>query len=313
MPKSSIPQILAAADIGSNTAHLLVAQYDNGKLTRLSDLNEWLSLGEIVTKTGHIPPDTEALLIKTCEAFKRLSRLHQAEGLYIFATEAMRKASNGADVLAKLAKIGTPVDLIDGRREAEYGLAGAWIDGQVDAKRILMVEVGGGSVQVAFADGQGAELPKINDERSLPLGTGALIARLGITQPATNIQVKELKTLVRAELEPAFSGKQTPDAIVGVGGVARGVWRSLHPDGDPFLRYEEIEYLIWAAQRLTNEQIANRFNVKLRRASTLLPGAILYRTILECAGQDQIRVSRFGVREGAILEMAKGRLKPARP
>jgi len=225
----------------------------------------------------------------------------------------MRKASNGAEVLARLARDGTPIDLIDGRREAEFGLAGAWLDSRSSAERILMVEVGGGSAQVAFAQGRGDDLPMIQEERSLPLGTGALIGRLGITQPSSEAQLADLEEFVKHQLQPAFDGQKPTDTIIGVGGVARGVWRSLHPDGNPVVCREEIDYLIWATRRLTHEEVSARFNVKLRRASTLLPGAVVYRTILECAGADQIRVSRFGVREGAILEMAQGRLKPERP
>jgi exopolyphosphatase/guanosine-5'-triphosphate,3'-diphosphate pyrophosphatase len=311
-----IPRVLAAADIGSNTAHILVARADSQEVVRLSDTNEWLSLGEIVTRHGSIPEETEALLAKTMRAFRRLAHLYDAEGIYVFATEAMRKASNGKEIIERLAKEGIPIDLIDGRREAELGMRGAWLDCAQRAPRVILAEVGGGSAQISFAGANGP-LPVIQEERSLPLGTGTLIGKLGITQPADDNQIKRLVDYIETMVKPLFpspkgrkAGTEERPYVVGVGGVARGVWRSLHPDGDPFVEAEEIDYLIWATQRLTEAQISQRFNVKLKRAATLLPGAVLYRTILGCAGETQLKVSRFGVREGAILEMAEGRIKP---
>ena len=100
----------------------------------------------------------------------------------------------------------------------------------------------------------------------------------------------------------------SPNAIVS-GGVARGLWRAIHPDGDKKLAREEIDYLIWASERLSIERLIERFNVKPKRAGTLLPGALVYQALMEKFGLSEVMVSEFGVREGAILEMAKGKIK----
>lgn len=262
-----------------------------------------------MARTGGIPAETERQLTKTFKAFYRLCLLHGATHLYVFATEAMRRASNGGEVMYNLARIGIPINLIDGRREAEFGLRGAWLDCATPSESVLMVEVGGGSAQVALAEVQDG-LPVIVEEKSLPLGTGAMIGKLGLTQPADDNQIKELMDFVKSHVAPLFAdAPSSAQSMIGVGGVARGLLKALHPDGNPILVKEEIDYLAWATRRLKSEEVGARFNVKLKRASTLLPGAVIYRTILECAEQSQIKVSRFGVREGAILEMAEGRLK----
>lgn len=302
-----MPRILAAADIGSNTAHLLIASVEGGQVTRISDTNEWLALGEKVSRVGHIPADDAILLRKTLKAFRRLAHLHNAEGLYIFATEAIRKARNSTDILAVLEREGMPVEVIEGRREAEFGLLGAWADCAQPGENHVMIEVGGGSVQIANITG--GNRPTINTEHSLPLGTGALRAKLKLTHPTSDSQLMELRKVVKETIEPLV---QPAISVFGVGGVARGLWRALHPDGDQHICLEELEYLIWATRRLTDNEISARFNIKLRRAVTLLPGAVVCATLLGCADQTQMRVSRFGVREGAILEMAKGRIKPWR-
>ena len=74
------------------------------------------------------------------------------------------------------------------------------------------------------------------------------------------------------------------------------------------IHIEELDYLIWATQRLSVEQIIRRFNVKARRAATLMIGAIIFREVMNQFGDDSMDVSEFGVREGAILELADGSL-----
>jgi exopolyphosphatase/guanosine-5'-triphosphate,3'-diphosphate pyrophosphatase len=93
------------------------------------------------------------------------------------------------------------------------------------------------------------------------------------------------------------------------GGVARGLWRALHPDGEKILSRFEIDFLKQSTSRLPIDRIVSRFNVKQRRAGTLLPGSIVYSEIMEYFGIDSLVISEFGVREGAILEMFSGGIK----
>jgi exopolyphosphatase/guanosine-5'-triphosphate,3'-diphosphate pyrophosphatase len=95
--------------------------------------------------------------------------------------------------------------------------------------------------------------------------------------------------------------------VVASGGVIRGLWRAVHPDGEKKVFREELEFLRWTTARMPVDRIGSRFGVKQRRAQTLLPGSLVYLALMEKFGVSEITVSEFGVREGAILEMAKGR------
>jgi exopolyphosphatase / guanosine-5'-triphosphate,3'-diphosphate pyrophosphatase len=303
-----VGRVFAAADIGSNTAHILVAEANGrGTVRRISDANEWVSLGEIVGKTGEIPPETEALLVKSLRAFRRLAHLHGAESLYVFGTEALRKARNSSTVLKSLEReTGIRVELIDGPREAHLGLRGAWTDTS-GTTPFTLCEVGGGSAQVGIAQAG----PAFSESVSLPLGTGILIARCALELPAAPVVLKCLEEAIEAELDRVnfLSGSR----LVGCGGVARGLWRALHPDGNRQLLAEELDYLIWATQRINAETTRTRFNVKAKRAFTLLPGAMVYRAVMRRGGFGQLEVSRYGVREGAILEMSEGKVTGCAP
>ena len=302
-------RILAAADIGSNTVHLLVAEVEDGLVSRLSDANEWVSLGEVVGRLGKVPPAVVDRLIKSLDTFRRAAISMGAEAMYVFGTEALRKAENQKRVLDAIrVATGIQVDLIPGTREAKLGLLGDWLDSDGDGP-FLICEVGGGSAQIAHClvdEG----LPWIDSEVSLPLGTGTLIAKVGIEEPCAAEQYRALEELVTKAIDGVAVGENR--RMVACGGVIRGLWRALHPDGEREIAVEELDYLIWATRQLTLDVIVDRFQVKPKRAATLLPGAVVYRSLLAAAGLDRLTVSRFGVREGAILELAAGNIKASR-
>lgn len=295
---------LAAVDIGSNTAHMLIARTDGRKLSRMVNRSEWLALGQVVQEQGRLPDASVRTILTTLGRFRSAAADAKADALYVFATEAMRAANNHEAVMRLLEKeLGVAVDLVTPRREAEYGLRGARLDTSAEGA-FLYLELGGGSLQVANAEDH-----TITQEVSLPLGTGRLMAATGLTSPCDPSLFERVEGRVRECLPGLGSILRAPTAIAS-GGVARGVWRALHPDGERALAVPELDYLVWAARRLTPAQIVRRFGVKEKRAATLLPGALVYRALLGALGLDRMTVSEYGVREGALLELASGRLQP---
>jgi len=296
-------RILAAADIGSNTAHLLVAATDGQLVMRIDNFNEWIPLGEVVARTGEIPKEMVQQLVFAVKEFKRMAAAKQAQELYVFATEGMRSALNHQAVLKRiLDETGVIVDVITPRREAELSLSGVRLDTRNYGAE-MMFEVGGGSAQIGkLAKGT------LVEEESLPLGTGRIIAESGLRSPCPDYALTAALRYVDAILD---SGQITGNASMAVasGGVGRGLWRALHPDSEKVLALEELDYIMWSCSRLPTDRIVARFGVKQKRAGTLLPGAIVYRALMRKFGLRELAVSEFGIREGAVLEMAAGKIK----
>lgn len=293
----------AAADIGSNTAHLLVAATDGELVMRVDNLNEWIPLGEVVTRQGEIPKDVIEMLILAMKEFKRVASSKKVSGFYVFATEGTRMARNHLAVLEKIQKeTGVRVEVISPAREAELSFRGTQLDTRNLGAKILF-EVGGGSAQIAVI-----EEDRILEQVSLPLGTGRVIAETGIANPCPEYALKAADNYIKRRLQEC-PVKQTSKLAVISGGVGRGLWRALHPDGEKVLSRYEIEYLRKSVQNLSIDRIVSRFNVKGKRAGTLLPGSLVYLALMDHFGVEECVVSEFGVREGAILELAMGRIK----
>lgn len=299
-------RVLASADIGSNSVHLLVAESTGTGLRRLCNESEWLQLGEVVSREGHIPESNLRDLLLVLREFKLETQRYRSGCLYVFATEAVRVAANRDEVLARVAKeVGIQVDLISGRREAELSLRGAMLDTRAGSP-MLLVEVGGGSAQVASCWGT-----QIDKEQSLPIGSGKLLVASGLRYPAAAGDLERLGDLIDLHLQD-LADFGDPQSVVASGGVARGLIRALHRDGERTLHIDEIEYLCWAASRLSIDLVMARFNVKPNRAKTLVPGAMVFAKVLRKFNRTEMTVSEFGVREGAILEILDGSIKACR-
>lgn len=268
---------------------------------RIDNCNEWIPLGEVVARLGEVPRERVDELVEAIREFRRIAESESAAELYVFATEAMRAAKNHREVVKRIAdETGVLVELITPRREAELGYRGVRLDTR-DLTPNLMLEVGGGSAQVARVANDVVE-----EDVSLPIGTGKLIAESGLTNPCPPAVIEKADRLIQKALDECTVRVANPAAVVS-GGVVRGLWRALHPDGEKRLSIEEMEYMVFAASRLSVTRLQTRFNVKAKRAGTLLPGALVYRALMRKFGLTQVAVSEFGVREGAILEMAAGR------
>jgi exopolyphosphatase / guanosine-5'-triphosphate,3'-diphosphate pyrophosphatase len=294
-----VGKIFASADIGSNTVHLLVAEVSRGGLKRIENLSEWIGLGEVVAREGVVPPEQQMDLLEALRSFREISEQRRARQLYIFATEAMRRASNHREVLARIwEEAGVEVEVVSPRREAELSARGVELDVPLGDFGLLF-EVGGGSAQIASL-----RRGEVDQEQSLAIGTGALSAEVGLEAPCSAAVDRVLQNLIASRVSE-LQVSRTKGSAVASGGVARGLLRALHPDGDPVLLRHEVEYLAWSTRRLRHPAIAARFRVKARRAATLFPGALVYLELMRHFDLEEIHVSEYGVREGAILERAR--------
>ncbi|MFX8562016.1 hypothetical protein ABTM00_20000, partial [Acinetobacter baumannii] len=86
------------------------------------------------------------------------------------------------------------------------------------------------------------------------------IADAGLRYPAPEAAQKAAKRIIRERLDDVrMPITPLPRKVVASGGVARGLWRALHPDGDPSIHRNELDYVAWASARLSSQRTATRF------------------------------------------------------
>jgi len=284
----SVP--VAVIDVGSNTARLHVAHGDDA----LYRERVMLRLGDSIERTGAI---SEAKLDETAHTvagFARQARLHGADRIEVLVTSPGRQAANGGDLLTRLAgATDLPVRLLSADEEGRLGFLGAVSGIGGSPRRLVAVcDVGGGSTQIAV----GTRRSGATWVRSIDIGSMRLTSRLlGHDPPGA-----DAVAAARHEVEAALAGvaPPAPEVALAVGGSARALRNIVGVK----LGASELDHLIDILARTPALEIVEHYGVDPQRVRTLTAGAIILEVLCERLGVP-LRVSRGGVREGAVIEL----------
>ena len=162
----------AVIDIGTNTLLLLVVD-DQRK--RVVDLCRFGRLGKGLDATGQLAGESIAKSLDICREYRRVMDDHDVATPRVIATQALREATNAAAFRAPAEQIlGAPIEIIEGRREAELAAtAVAHTFPELARKKYLVVDVGGGSTEIITVAPGG----KLEDAVSVPIGAVRLTER----------------------------------------------------------------------------------------------------------------------------------------
>ena len=167
---------LAAIDIGSNAARLLISDViisDSGKpeFQKLNLVRVPLRLGFDVFENRMISPEKEEMIVKTIKSYKYLIDVYEVKHIKACATSAMRDAVNSSDIINRVKEeTGILIEVITGDAEASYIYENHIAENLNKDHSYLYIDVGGGSTELTFfADN------KLVFKRSFNIGTIRLI------------------------------------------------------------------------------------------------------------------------------------------
>ena len=290
---------LAALDLGSNSFHLLVSQVDgSGQLSKLGSHKEVLQLGAVVREHGQLPAKAFEAALSSVSRMARVARELEAEKLMAVATSAIRDARNGQSFCnACRDELGIDIELVSGEDEARLAYRGARSALGSTSGRVLVADIGGGSVELAC--GEGSECQEV---LSLPLG----FLRLAHAFPATSPGgARRLSRYVQLECEKARFQLGRFETLLLSGGTARALGKLLG-GGIATASATQVERLC--------EDIAGSSPGALReagvdpdRARTLAAGAAVIAGVIAGLGQWNVRISPRGLREGVLLRELSAR------
>lgn len=305
MPLNGVrPLRVASIDIGTNSIRLLVAERGSrGDIRPLVRLGESCRLGEGLDATGRIGVRAEERTRDTLARFAHRARELECSAVIVAATNALRSATNGAEVTGRLeAAAGYPIRILSGEEEARF-VYQAVIDGlrwDPAAGEYLIVDIGGGSVEIV----RGAGL-EVRHWVSLELGCVRLTERFLKSDPPAPGELAELRAYLRGTwVEHDVLLRPTPQAAGGVGGTitalaalnlglrrydASRVEGHLLPTGD-------VRRLTESLCGLTTSERQALATVGPGRADILPAGCVLLVSLLEAAGLASITASTQGLR-----------------
>lgn len=286
---------LAAIDIGSNAARLLITEVsvnEAGKpsFQKLNLVRVPLRLGFDVFEHNRISDEKTRMVLKTISAYKALLDVYKVDHVTACATSAMRDAENGPQIIQRVKEeTGIEIEIISGDKEAGMIYENHIAENLSKDKAYLYVDVGGGSTELTiFAD------MKLIFKESFNIGTIRLLKNQ-VTDELWDTMRDKLKAVTKN-----YSGKMV---AIGSGGNINKVFSlSKKKDGKPLL----LETLRDYHKELGSVDLEERkslYKLKEDRADVILPALSIYINVMKWAGIEEIYVPKIGLADGLIQNL----------
>ena len=291
-------------DVGSNTVHLQVVDAHPGaRPSPATNQKVELRLHEYLNKEGEITAEGVALLEESIADAISHAKEFQTEEILAFATSAIRDAKNGKDILDQInKKFEIDLQVLSGDDEAQMTFLAVrrwlgWSSG-----RLLVLDIGGGSLEVAVGDDERAEATI-----SLPLGASRLTREYLDSDPHTSKEIKALETFVYDAIKqslPDDISKHIADHFVATSKTFRTLARlgeHWFEDNPKYLKINSLTKMIPKLQDMSNKQRAELPGVSPSRARQIVAGAIVARTAMERLQINELEICPWALREGIVL------------
>ena len=282
---------LAAIDIGSNAARLLISEVtkqpkQDPVFNKINLVRVPLRLGFDVFETGEISKAKVKMLMQTLKAYQHLLEAYEIKHVYACATSAMRDARNSKDIIRKVKlETGIEIKVISGQEEASFIYENHVAENLDSDHSYLYIDVGGGSTELTFfANGE------LVSKESFNIGTIRLLKN----------QIKEktwddMKDYVKKHIK-----SELPSIAIGSGGnITKILSMSRLKEGKP-LSLDLLKDYYKELSNVTIEDRMNLYGLKEDRADVIVPALLIYVQIMKWASIDEIYVPKIGLVDGLI-------------
>jgi exopolyphosphatase/guanosine-5'-triphosphate,3'-diphosphate pyrophosphatase len=216
------------------------------------------------------------------------------------ATSAVRESNNREEIVRRARdEAGLDLEVVTGREEARLICLGV-LHGKLPNASSLLIDIGGGSTEVASAIGE-----RPTDLNSVPIGAVRLTE---IFDSASRVSEKKVE-LMRRFAEEAFREslpeipRNIPKTALGSSGTINAVVSYAAASGTAHATQQQIRR---AVDRLANMTLSERRKVyDPKRAEIIVGGAIVLETAMRHLKLQSILAVGKGLRDGLLLDLQR--------
>jgi len=296
---------LGVLDVGSNTVHLQVVDASPGARPNPNiNHKEDLRLAEYLSADGFISAEGARLLREAIKRALAAAKSAEIDELLPFATSALREAVNGAEIISRInADFEIDLQVLSGEDEARITFLAArrwygWSSG-----RLLMVDIGGGSLELAVGVN---EVPDV--ALSLPLGASRLTKDYLQGDPFTKKSIRNLRDHIErdiAEILPTIVQHQDSDRSIATSKTLRTLARICGDwvDGNgKKLRIDSLRKITPRLAEMSQEDRVELPGVSNTRAKQITAGAFVAEAVMRNLDIDELEICPWALREGIVLK-----------
>ena len=314
---------LAAIDIGTNSIHIVIVEATGrGGFEVIDRQKRMVKLGAGLWTTQRI---SDRAVNDGLEVIRRYYKLAESRGvdeILAVATSASREAENGSEFLeAIFRETGLTPRVISGMEEARLIFLAARHAVDLGTTRSCVIDIGGGSVEVAVGDAESVLL-----SQSLRLGVQRLLDRVGNTGPISDRQMAELRGFIQGTAGEVMqhAGGLGFMRLIGTSGTIRAIGEAAHlgAGGAPVrtlnatsCKRKDIKDLVKKLCEMDESRRAKVPGISEGRADTVHLGGALLLELMEQCGAEEIMLCDASLREGVILDYLErhGTTSPLHP
>jgi exopolyphosphatase/guanosine-5'-triphosphate,3'-diphosphate pyrophosphatase len=282
---------LAAIDIGSNAARLLITEVIEGighapEFNKLNLIRVPLRLGFDVFETGEISEHRTIMVVEAMKAYSHLIKVYEVEHVKACATSAMRDAKNGVEIIQRVKEeTGIDIEIITGDLEAAVIYENHVAENMDENNSYLYIDVGGGSTELTFfADG------KMVFKQSFNIGTIRLLKNL-VEEKMWNEMKETIKTKTKGYKKIV---------AIGTGGNINKIFSiSKKKDGKP-LELDLLKDYFKEFSAVSLKERIRLFKFREDRADVIVPALQIFINVMRWADADEILVPKIGLADGLI-------------
>jgi len=305
---SSLPDMVATVDLGSNSFHMIVARIADGDLQIIDRLKEMVRLGEGLTADKQLLPEVVERALACLERFGQRLRGMTPESVRAVGTNTLRQLDPESGFLEQAeATLGHTIDVIAGREEARLVYLGVANGLAAGDERRLVVDIGGGSTE--FIVGEGVT-PRLRE--SLEMGC------VSMSRHQLSDGKLSAESLDRAELAGALEIRPVREQFrrsgwqqaVGSSGTIRAIAKVVEaqgwsPEGISATSLDRLRDALVACGTIAAIDLKG---LSEQRRPVFAGGVAVLRSVFKTLGVEHMQVSQEALREGLIYEMM-GRIR----
>ncbi len=301
----------AFIDIGTNSVRLLVVGLHGSSWSVLTQQKEAVRLGE--GEFGDEPTLQAAAMDRAVAVgarFAELARAHGAHEITTVATAAVREAANRDVFVRRMRReAGLLVHVVSGAEEARLIFLGVLSRVHAGDRRLLVLDIGGGSTELAIGGAQGAEAVE-----SMRLGALRLTASgpQSGDGPVSGADYRELRRRAELALAPLARRLQglpvdlavgTSGSAVSLAAVAARTLLDQAPAAEQPLSRADLRKVAKALRTLPLDERRKVPGLNPARADIVVAGAAILETVMEMLGLRTITtLANCGLREGLLMD-----------
>ena len=302
---------IAAIDVGSNSVRQIIADVSSdGSIAVVDEMKSAPRLGAGLEATGRLDDESMNRALDALEHMAALARKLDADRIVAVATSAVRDAANADEFVSRVkSRTGLSLRILTGDDEARLSYRSALAHFELGESRTAVVDLGGGSLELALSlDGV------VDRLMSLPLGAVRLTERF-MSKKNGDKAMKRLRRHIRTVIKKNVPVRPWRGArLIGAGGtftnlagmdLTRQGMESARSVQGAIVSRKDVEHILDTLAAMPVDERRDVPGLNAARADIIVAGLAVVVELMARLDVREVEVSRYGIREGILLEAAR--------